>query len=240
VKSNCTECNRLLTLADYLVRKSIWALGGDGWAYDIGYGGLDHVLASGVDINVLVLDTEVYSNTGGQMSKSTPRAAVAKFAAGGKPSPKKDMGLLAMTYGNIYVTKVAMGANTNQTVKAFVEAESYPGPSLIIAYAQCINHGIDMVTGYEEQKRAVACGHWPLYRFDPRLKEEGKNPLQLDSKAPTLTFEEYAYGENRYRTLKQSKPEAAAELIKLANSDAAQRYALMEQLAKLQCQTGKP
>jgi pyruvate-ferredoxin/flavodoxin oxidoreductase len=238
-KSNCPECKHLLTLADYLVRKSIWALGGDGWAYDIGYGGLDHVLASGVDINVLVLDTEVYSNTGGQMSKSTPRAAVAKFAAGGKPMPKKDMGLLAMTYGNIYVAKVAMGANTNQTVKAFIEAESYPGPSLIIAYAQCINHGIDMVTGYDEQKRAVACGHWPLYRFDPRLKEEGKNPLQLDSKAPTLTFEEYAYSENRYRTLKQSKPEAAAKLIKLANSDAAQRYALMEQLAKLECQTEK-
>ncbi|MBN1392067.1 MAG: pyruvate:ferredoxin (flavodoxin) oxidoreductase [Sedimentisphaerales bacterium] len=239
-KSDCPECKRLITLADYLVRKSVWALGGDGWAYDIGYGGLDHVLASGIDINVLVLDTEVYSNTGGQMSKSTPRAAVAKFAAGGKPMPKKDMGLLAMTYGNIYVAKVAMGANTNQTVKAFIEAESYPGPSLIIAYTQCINHGIDMVTGYEEQKRAVACGHWPLYRFDPRLKAEGKNPLQLDSKAPTLTFEEYAYGENRYRTLKQSKPEAAAELIKLANSDAAQRYALMEQLAKLDCQHGKP
>jgi pyruvate-ferredoxin/flavodoxin oxidoreductase len=238
-KSDCAECKRLLTLADYLVRKSIWALGGDGWAYDIGYGGLDHVLASGSDVNVLVLDTEVYSNTGGQMSKSTPRAAVAKFAAGGKPMPKKDMGLLAMTYGNIYVAKVALGANTNQTVKAFIEAESYPGPSLIIAYAQCINHGIDMVNGYEEQKKAVACGHWPLYRFDPRLKEEGKNPLQLDSRAPTLSFEEYAYNETRYRTLKQSKPEAAAELIKLASSDAVHRYALMEQLAKLECQTEK-
>ncbi len=238
-KSSCPECNRLIALADYLVRKSVWALGGDGWAYDIGYGGLDHVLASGVDINVLVLDTEVYSNTGGQMSKSTPRAAVAKFAAGGKPMPKKDMGLLAMTYGNIYVAKVAMGANTNQTVKAFIEAESYPGPSLIIAYSQCINHGIDMVTGYEEQKKAVACGHWPLYRFDPRLKGEGKNPLQLDSKAPTLGFKEYAYGEGRYKQLVQSKPQAAEDLLKLASSDAVQRYALMEQLAKLECQTGK-
>ncbi len=234
-KSNCNECRLLLDIIDYLVRKSVWGLGGDGWAYDIGYGGLDHVLASGIDINLLVLDTEVYSNTGGQMSKSTPRAAVAKFAAGGKPSPKKDLGLLAMTYGNIFVAKVAMGANTNQTVKAFVEAEAYPGPSLIIAYAHCIAHGINMTKGNQEQKMAVACGHWPLYRFDPRLKEQGKNPLQLDSKNPTVKFEDYAYGENRYRTLKQSKPEVAAELMKLASNDATQRYALMEQLANLKC-----
>lgn len=234
-KSKCDECRYLSDLADFLVRKSVWAMGGDGWAYDIGYGGLDHVLASGADVNVLVLDTEVYSNTGGQMSKSTPRAAVAKFAAAGKPSPKKDLGLLAMTYGNIYVAKVAMGANTNQTVKAFVEAEAYPGPSLVIAYTHCIAHGINMTLGYEEQKKAVACGHWPLYRFDPRLKAQGKNPLQLDSKSPTGNFEEYAYGENRYRTLKESKPDAAAELIKLASQDAAQRYALMEQLANLKC-----
>jgi len=234
-KSKCAECEQLLSVTDYLVRKSVWALGGDGWAYDIGYGGLDHVLASGVDVNLLVLDTEVYSNTGGQMSKSTPRAAVAKFAAGGKPAPKKDLGLLAMTYGNIYVAKVAMGANTNQTVKAFAEAEAYPGPSLIIAYSHCIAHGINMTKGYQEQKKAVACGHWPLYRFDPRLKEQGKNPLQLDSKAPTVDFEEYAYGENRYRTLKQSNPEVAAELLKLATKDAVERYALMEQLAKLTC-----
>jgi len=234
-KSDCRECKQLMDVADYLVRKSVWALGGDGWAYDIGYGGLDHVLASGANVNVLVLDTEVYSNTGGQMSKSTPRAAVAKFAAGGKLAPKKDLGLLAMTYGNIYVAKVAMGANTQQTVKAFVEAEAYPGPSLIIAYAHCIAHGINMTLGYQEQKKAVASGHWPLYRFDPRLKEQGKNPLQLDSKAPTVEFEEYAYGENRYRSLKQSRPEIAAELMKLAKSDAAQRYALMQQLANLQC-----
>ena len=236
VKSDCPECKHLLGLADYLVRKSVWGLGGDGWAYDIGYGGLDHVLASGAEVNLLVLDTEVYSNTGGQMSKSTPRAAVAKFAAGGKPAPKKDLGLLAMTYGNIYVAKVAMGASTNQTVKAFVEAEAYPGPSLIIAYTHCIAHGINMTLGLAEQKKAVACGHWPLYRFDPRLKEQGKNPLQLDSKSPTGDFEEYAYGENRYRTLKQSKPEVAAELMKLAKNDAAQRYALMEQLANLNCE----
>jgi len=234
-KNPCPQCNHLLPLADYLVRKSVWALGGDGWAYDIGYGGLDHVLASGANVKVLVLDTEVYSNTGGQMSKSTPRAAVAKFAAAGKPSAKKDLPLLAMTYGNIYVAKVAMGANSAQTVKAFVEAEAYPGPSLIVAYSQCIAHGIDMTNGYQEQKKAVESGHWPLFRFDPRLKEQGKNPLQLDSKAPTLDFEVYAYGENRYRTLKQSKPELAAQLIKLAKKDAAQRYALMEQLAKLSC-----
>jgi pyruvate-ferredoxin/flavodoxin oxidoreductase len=234
-KSDCSYCRQLLDVADYLVRKSVWALGGDGWAYDIGYGGVDHVLASGNNVNVLVLDTEVYSNTGGQMSKSTPRAAVAKFAAAGKMMPKKDLGLLAMTYGNIYVAKVAMGANTNQTVKAFVEAEAYPGPSLIIAYSHCIAHGINMTAGYLEQKKAVACGYWPLYRFDPRLTEQGKNPLQLDSKAPTESFEDYAYGENRYRTLKQSKPEVAAQLIKLAGSDASQRYALMEQLAKLAC-----
>jgi len=234
-KSDCPECKRLLTVADYLVRKSVWALGGDGWAYDIGYGGLDHVLASGANVNVLVLDTEVYSNTGGQMSKSTPRAAVAKFAAAGKAAPKKDMGLLAMTYGNIYVAKVALGANPAQVVRAFAEAEAYPGPSLIQAYAHCIAHGINMTKGTEEQKKAVACGHWPLYRFDPRLKDAGKNPLQLDSKAPTMAFEDYAYGENRYRSLKQAKPEAAAELMKLASDDAANRYALMEQLANLQC-----
>ena len=235
-KSDCADCRQLLSVADYLVRKSIWALGGDGWAYDIGYGGMDHVLASGADVNVLVLDTEVYSNTGGQMSKSTPRAAVAKFAAGGKPRPKKDLALLAMTYGNIYVARVAIGANPSQTVKAFIEAEAYPGPSLIIAYSHCIAHGINMTAGYQEQKKAVTCGYWLLCRFNPQLKDQGKNPLQLDSKAPTLDFEEYAYGQNRYRTLKQSKPEKAEELLKLARSDAAERFALMEQLAKLKCQ----
>jgi pyruvate-ferredoxin/flavodoxin oxidoreductase len=232
-KSKCSDCQRLLTIADYLVRKSVWALGGDGWAYDIGYGGLDHVLASGVNINALVLDTEVYSNTGGQMSKSTPRAAVAKFAAAGKPRPKKDLALLAMTYGNIYVARVALGANPNQAVKAFVEAEAYPGPSLIIAYAHCIAHGIDMTAGYGEQKKAVDCGHWILCRFNPKLNDQGKNPLQLDSKAPTLDLEDYIYGENRYRMLQKSNPRAAAELLKLAKGDVAQRYALMEKLAGL-------
>ncbi|MHC4755298.1 MAG: pyruvate:ferredoxin (flavodoxin) oxidoreductase [Planctomycetota bacterium] len=234
-KSKCPACRSLLTVADYLVRKSVWALGGDGWAYDIGYGGLDHVLASGADVNVLVMDTEVYSNTGGQMSKSTPRAAVAKFAAAGKQAPKKDMGLLAMTYGNIYVAKVAMGANPNQTVKAFMEAESYPGPSLILAYSHCIAHGINMTTGYDEQKKAVECGHWPLYRFDPRLSEQNKNPLQLDSKAPTMNFADYAYGENRYRSLQKAKPELAADLMKLADKDVVQRFKLMQQLANLEC-----
>jgi len=238
-KSKCPECERLTSIADYLVRKSIWAVGGDGWAYDIGYGGLDHVLASGVDVNVLVLDTEVYSNTGGQMSKSTPRAAIAKFAAGGKPRPKKDMGLLAMAYGNIYVAKVAIGASPVQTVKAFVEAESYPGPSLIIAYSHCIAHGIDMTYGYQEQKKAVECGHWPLYRFNPLLKKEGKNPLQLDSKPPTLKLEDYIYGETRYRALQSINPQAAKELLELARSDVTDRYALMEQLSKLQCNPNK-
>ena len=234
-QSNCPDCQRLLDIADYLVRKSVWALGGDGWAYDIGYGGLDHVLASGSDVNVLVLDTEVYSNTGGQMSKSTPRAAVAKFAAAGKSRPKKDLGLMAMVYGNIYVARVAMGADTNQTVKAFAEAEAYPGPSLIIAYSHCIAHGIDMMHGYQEQKKAVDCGHWILYRFNPQLRQEGKKSLLLDSKAPTLKLEEYIYGENRYRSLQKSKPETAAQLLELARDDTAQRYMLMEQLAGLSC-----
>lgn len=234
-KSECADCRYLLSVADYLVRKSVWAVGGDGWAYDIGYGGLDHVLASGANMNVLVLDTEVYSNTGGQMSKSTPRAAVAKFAAGGKQQPKKDLGLLAMTYGNIYVAKVAMGANPNQLVKAFIEAESYPGPALIIAYTQCIAHGIDMSAGYDLQKQAVECGHWPLYRFDPRLKEQGRNPLQLDSKPPTLDFKEYALKQNRYRALTKSQPQVAEKLLELAKSDALNKYALMEQLSKLPC-----
>ena len=232
-QSDCDLCRRLLHVADYLVVKSVWAVGGDGWAYDIGYGGLDHVLASGANINILVLDTEVYSNTGGQMSKSTPRAAVAQFAAAGKPMPKKDLGLMAMTYGNIYVARIALGANPNQAVKAFVEAETYDGPSLIIAYTHCIAHGINMSLGLEEQKKAVACGHWPLYRFDPRRYEKGENPLQLDSKEPTLSFEEYAYGENRFRRLKQRHPELAARLMELASKDAASRYALYQKLAAL-------
>jgi len=234
-KQNCPECNQLMTVADYLVRKSVWALGGDGWAYDIGYGGLDHVLASGKDINILVLDTEVYSNTGGQMSKSTPRGAVAQFAAAGKTMGKKDMGLLAMTYGNIFVAKVAMGANMAQTVKAFAEAEAYNGPSLILAYSHCIAHGYNLLDGYEHQKQAVACGHWPLYRYNPDLKAQGQNPLQLDSKMPTVNFADYAYSENRYRVLKNSKPEVAAKLMDLATKDVAEKMNLIQQLANLQC-----
>jgi pyruvate-ferredoxin/flavodoxin oxidoreductase len=233
--SGCGDCKRLLEVADYLVRKSVWAVGGDGWAYDIGYGGLDHVLASGAEVNMLVLDTEVYSNTGGQMSKSTPRAAVAKFAAGGKPAPKKDLALMAMVYGNAYVARVAMGANPNQVVKAFIDAESYKGPSLIIAYSHCIAHGIDMTGGFQQQKKAVDCGHWILCRYDPRLKDAGVNPLQLDSKPPTLDFKEYAYGQNRYRSLAKSKPEEAARLLELARADVAARFAMMQRLAQMNC-----
>ena len=231
----CDACDQLLTVADYLVKKSVWVVGGDGWAYDIGYGGLDHVLASGENVNVLVLDTEVYSNTGGQMSKSTPRAAVAQFAAAGKRMPKKDMGLIAMSYGGIYVASVAIGANPNQAVKAFAEAESYDGPSLILSYTHCIAHGIDMAKGYEEQKKAVACGHWPLYRFDPRLAEQGKNPLQMDSKAPTMELQDFIYGQNRFRSLTKSKPEIAAKLLELAKKDTARKVSLYKQLSDLAC-----
>src|SRR5690348_10929981 len=174
-----------------LVKKSVWIVGGDGWAYDIGYGGLDHVLASGRNVNLLVLDTEVYSNTGGQASKSTPRAAVAKFAAGGKPAPKKDLGQMAMSYGNVYVASVAMGARDEHTLKAFIEAEAYDGPSLIVAYSHCIAHGIDMVAGLQHQKAAVESGQWLLYRYDPRRGEAGDNPLQLDSRAPKIPLEQY-------------------------------------------------
>ncbi|MFW6155444.1 MAG: pyruvate:ferredoxin (flavodoxin) oxidoreductase [Planctomycetota bacterium] len=230
---------QLLSIADVLVAKSVWVLGGDGWAYDIGYGGLDHVLASGRNINVLVLDTEVYSNTGGQMSKATPRAAVAKFAAGGKPMPKKDMAMIAMTYGNIYVARVAMGANDAQTVRAFLEAESYDGPSLIIAYSHCIAHGIDMTRGMETQKAAVACGHWPLIRFNPDLVAQGKNPLQLDSKEPTMSFKDYAYQQTRYKMLTKSRPDAAAELIELAQADTTSRWHQYKQMAALAFGTGE-
>ena len=224
---------QLISLADSLVHKSVWAFGGDGWAYDIGYGGLDHVLASGRDINVLVLDTQVYSNTGGQCSKATGRAAVAKFAASGKPGPKKDLGMITMTYGDIYVAQVAMGSNDNQCVKAFVEAENYPGCSLILAYSHCINHGIDMRTGFEQQAKAVESGFWPLYRYDPRLAAEGKNPLQLDSKAPSLPLKDYAYNETRYTMLTKSKPEQAARLIELAQQDVNSRWRMFEHLAAM-------
>ncbi len=224
--------NRLLPVVDYLVKKSVWIIGGDGWAYDIGYGGLDHVLASGENVNVLLLDTEVYSNTGGQMSKSTPRGAVAQFAAAGKRSPKKDIGMIFATYGNVYVTKISMGSSSAHVVKAMMEAEAYDGPSLIIAYSHCINHGINMTTALDQQKKAVACGHWPLYRYNPVLDAEGKNPLAIDSKAPTIAFEEYAYGENRYRSLKAANPELAGKLMALAQNDVDRSWRMLTQRAK--------
>jgi len=228
------DARNLLAIADVLIKKSVWVVGGDGWAYDIGYGGLDHVLASDRNINVLVLDTEVYSNTGGQMSKATPRAAVARFAAGGKPTAKKDLGLLAMTYRSIYVAAVSMGANDAQTVRAFVEAEAYDGPSLIVAYSHCIAHGINMREGMETGKKAVESGHFPLYRFNPELIKEGKNPLQLDSREPKIAYEQFAYIQTRFKMLTRSKPVAAKELLALAQEDAVSRWHLYVQLAKLE------
>ncbi|MEN8098333.1 MAG: pyruvate:ferredoxin (flavodoxin) oxidoreductase, partial [Chloroflexota bacterium] len=228
-----SDARHLLSVVESMVKRSVWIVGGDGWAYDIGYGGLDHVIASGRNVNILVMDTEVYSNTGGQMSKATPRGAVAKFAAGGKPLAKKDLGMMAMTYGNVYVAQIAMGANDNQTVRAFIEAESYDGPSLIIAYSHCIAHGIDMGTAAGQQVAAVKSGHWPLYRYDPRRTEVGQNPLKLDSKAPSIPLEQYAYNENRYRMLQQSKPEAAAQLLELAQGDVLRRWKMYEQLAAM-------
>jgi pyruvate-ferredoxin/flavodoxin oxidoreductase len=227
------QAAQLKSLADMLVKRSVWIVGGDGWAYDIGYGGLDHVLASGRNVNVLVLDTQVYSNTGGQMSKATPRAAVAKFAAGGKPMPKKDLGMIYMTYGNVYVAQVAMGARDTQTVKAFVEAESYDGPSLVIAYSHCIAHGITMRKGFDQHQRAVDSGAWVLYRYDPRRAAQGLNPLQLDSKAPKIPLKDYAYNETRFKMLTQSKPEQAERLLALAQQDVKERWQMYEQLASL-------
>jgi pyruvate-ferredoxin/flavodoxin oxidoreductase len=234
------EARTLLPIADTLVRKSVWIVGGDGWAYDIGYGGLDHVLASGRDVNVLVLDTEVYSNTGGQMSKSTPRGAVAKFAAGGKPMGKKDLGLIAMTYGNIYVASVALGAKDEQTLRAFVEAESYPGPSLIIAYSHCIAHGIalDSGVGARQQKLAVESGQWLLYRFDPRRAEAGENPLQLDSSAAKARLQDYLLSENRFKMLTKSKPEEAKKFFAQAQADADRRWKFYQFLAARDTKSG--
>ena len=226
------RARELDALADALVRHSVWIVGGDGWAYDIGFGGLDHVLASGRDVNLLVLDTEVYSNTGGQMSKSTPRAAVAKFAAGGKRSAKKDLGLFAMSYGHVYVAQVALGGDDSQAVKAFREAEAFDGPSLIIAYSHCIAHGYDLVHGLEQQKLAVQSAHWPLFRYNPGLLTEGRNPFQLDSKAPTVPLRSYAYNETRYTMLAHSHPEEAASLLAQAQQDLLERWHRYEYLAK--------
>jgi pyruvate-ferredoxin/flavodoxin oxidoreductase len=222
---------RLLAAADHLIKKSVWILGGDGWAYDIGYGGLDHVIASDRKVNILVLDTEVYSNTGGQMSKSTPVGAIAKFAAGGKPLGKKDLGMMAMAYGSVYVARIAFGANRLQTIKAFTEADEYPGPSLIIAYSHCINHGYDLRKGISQQKLAVESGAWTLFRYNPRLRAEGKNPLVLDSKEPTADIAEYMYNEIRFRALKQAGPERAAALLEVARRDAKERYSFYKYLA---------
>ncbi len=222
----------LLNNKDHLVKKSQWIIGGDGWAYDIGYGGLDHVLASGDDVNVLVLDTEVYSNTGGQSSKATPTAAVAKFAASGKRIRKKDLGMMAMSYGYVYVAQVSMGANQAQLLKALVEAENYPGPSLVIAYAPCINHGINMGYTQLEMKRAVETGYWHLYRYNPALEDEGKNPFVLDSKEPTGSFMDFIKSEGRYTSLKIAFPEVAEELFKAAEADAKRKYETYKKLAE--------
>ena len=227
------EARDLLGVADALVNKSVWIVGGDGWAYDIGYGGLDHVLASGLNVNILVLDTEVYSNTGGQASKATPLAAVAKFAAGGKSTAKKDLGMMAIRYGDVYVAQVAMGANDTHTIKAFIEAEAHNGPSLIIAYSQCIAHGIDMAKGMHQQKLAVESGHWPLYRYNPQLAAANKNPFQLDSADPKIPLQDYIYTEGRYRMLRQSDPEAAKLLLDRAQQAVTRHWRQYKELAEI-------
>ncbi|HEY5997852.1 MAG TPA: pyruvate:ferredoxin (flavodoxin) oxidoreductase [bacterium] len=231
-RAGTAEARWLLSLADYLVVKSVWGVGGDGWAYDIGYGGLDQALASGENVNLLVLDTEVYSNTGGQMSKATPLAATAQFAAGGKRTPKKNLALILATYGNVYVAQIAFAANHVQTLKALTEAEAYPGPSLVVAYAHCIAHGFDMSRGLEQMRRAVECGHWPLFRYNPALEREGRSPLVVDSKAPTITFAEYAGRENRYRSLRAKDPALAERLMAEAQQDVRRRWEYLQHLAR--------
>ena len=226
------EAKQLLSLADYLVKKSVWIVGGDGWAYDIGYGGLDHVLASGKNVNILVMDTEVYSNTGGQSSKATPKGAVAKFAAGGKPAAKKDLGMMAMIYGNVYVASVAMGAKDEHTLRAFLEAEAYDGPSLIIAYSHCIAHGINMTTAMSHQKELVESGRWLLYRYNPELVKEGKNPLQIDMRSPHKPVSESMERENRFKMLTKTKPEEAKHLLQEAQQDIDTRWRMYQYLAE--------
>ena len=218
-------------MADNLVRRSVWIVGGDGWAYDIGSSGLDHALASGLDINILIMDTEVYSNTGGQMSKSTPLGAVAKFAAGGKTIGKKDVAQQAIAYGNVYVARIAMGANPQQTLQALREAEAYPGPSLIIAYSHCIAHGIDMEQGLQQQKRAVASGHWPLIRYNPVIRESGGIPFTLDCLRPTLPLAEYRKHEGRYQSLARTNKEEADRLMDIAQRTAFLRWDVYEKMA---------
>jgi pyruvate-ferredoxin/flavodoxin oxidoreductase len=221
----------LQAVADYLVKKSVWIVGGDGWAYDIGYGGLDHVLASGADVDVLVLDTEVYSNTGGQQSKATPTGAAAKFAVAGKPGDKKDLGLMAMAYRHVYVAQVAFGAKDAQTLKAFIEAEAYPGPSLIIAYSHCIAHGYDMAFGLEHQKLATDSGYWPLYRYDPRRTGEGESPLMLDSSSPKEDVAKFMANETRFQITAQQDPDRYRELLERAREQIRRRIRLYEELA---------
>ena len=221
----------ILAEKDCLVKKSFWIIGGDGWAYDIGYGGLDHVLASGEDVNVLVLDTEVYSNTGGQASKSTPIGAVAKFASGGKRIKKKDLGMIAASYGYVYVAQCAMGADKAQLVKALKEAEAYKGPSLIICYAPCINHGINMTKSQAEEKSAVECGYWQLYRYNPELAAKGENPFTLDSKDPTGDYQAFILGETRYASLKKTQPAVAEELFKKTEESSKERLAGYKKMA---------
>ncbi|MCX5811497.1 MAG: pyruvate:ferredoxin (flavodoxin) oxidoreductase [Proteobacteria bacterium] len=232
-KDNSTDAKSLTFLADYLVKKTVWGIGGDGWGYDIGYGGVDQVMASGKNVNLMIMDTEIYSNTGGQMSKSTPLGATAQFAAAGKRTPKKNIGAMMIPYGNVYVAQVAFGANPAQTIRAMKEAEAFNGPSLIIAYSTCIGQGIDdMSKGVEEQRKAVASGHWPLFRHNPALEEEGKNPFVLDSKEPTMPYAEYAYGENRFKALTRSHPEAAAELMVKAQVSVDRRWRYLKHLAE--------
>ena len=226
------DARRLLPLADTLVRKSVWVIGGDGWGYDIGYGGLDHVLASGCNVKVLLLDTEVYSNTGGQCSKATPLGAVAKFASAGKRIAKKDLGLISMTYGNIYVASVAMGAKDEHTLKSFLEAEAYEGPALIIAYSHCIAHGINMSTAMQDQKAAVLSGQWLLYRYNPELAARGENPLHIDSVAPKLPVSDYLNLENRFKMLSQSRPEEAKQLFRQAQENVDARWQRYQRLAE--------
>jgi pyruvate-ferredoxin/flavodoxin oxidoreductase len=232
--NNTSEIQTLKSIADYLVKKSVWIVGGDGWAYDIDFGGLDHVLASGRNVNVLVMDTEVYSNTGGQSSKSTPKGAIAKFAASGKPSGKKDLGLIAMTYGHIYVGSVAMGARDEHTLKVFMEAEAYEGPSLIIAYSHCIAHGVNMTTAMSNQKNLVESGRWLLYRYNPNLVKQGKNPLQIDMQPPKQAVGDSMYQENRFKMLTKSKPELAKRLLDEAQNEVNARWQMYEYLAARQ------
>ena len=229
---DCETLDEIYALSEYFAMKSVWILGGDGWAYDIGYGGLDHVLASGENVNVLVLDTEVYSNTGGQASKASQYGQIAKFAASGKKMKKKDLGMISMTYGYIYVASVAMGADHNQLIKAFQEAEKYDGPSIVIAYAPCINHGTDMGRSQNEMKLAVDTGYWPLYRFNPDLKKEGKNPFQLDMKEPSVDPQEFINNEVRFKALDKQFPEEAVRLQKLLKDSLKARWETLKKLAE--------